>query len=557
MKKKLRIGLLIDNYFVSSLGLDIIEQINKSEHSEVILIIKKHKKLKRKKHVFARRLWENRNSWFYKCYLAIENKLFKSYSNFFCKRDLRKIVNCSTLNVVPKQVGLNDIISQEDVNKIKSENVDILIKLGFNVLRGDILKCCKYGVWAYHHGDNSLTRGGPVGVYEVLDQVKRTAVTIQILNENLDKSLIIGKVFLAPHRKSIIITRLRYWWKSKSLLLQKLKELHSIGEDEFFKRVKKQTVPTFYFNRLRHTPTNFELLKLVTINGYKYLKFKIKYRFNFDQWFLLFNFENKGSSISRSFYCFNRILPPKDRFWADPFIIEKNNKYFIFIEELVFKEHKGKISVIEMDENGNYSSPKVVLKENYHLSYPFLIEQDGELYMIPETSQSKSIQAYKCVEFPLKWELSKILMNNIQALDTTILKYKGKYWMFTNIRQNKNKSASADDDLFLFYADDLITDKWIPHPCNPIVSDVKCSRPAGKIFTEGGRLFRPGQNCTNRYGYGIQIKEIVELNETRYQEITVQSIFPNWSKDTKCIHTLNHSGKLTVIDSVITRTKYF
>jgi len=551
MKKKLRVGLLVDDHLVDSWVFDMVQKINASEHSEIILIIKKIQKVK-KKQTRIRRLWENRNSLFYHWYLTIEPIFFKPHTHLFYKRDLRKIIDCPTLSISPKEIGYDDVISEEDVNKVKSENVDVLIKLGFNHLKGNILKCCKCGVWGYHHGDSSVIRGSSKGSWEVLEKYKETAVIIQILREDLDDSIIIGKDFLSPHKYSITINKQWYFNKSKSLILKNLKELYFLGEDEFFKRVKKQNTPLFYFNSFKSTPTNVKLLKLVTKNIYKYLKFKIKYTFHFGQWFLLFNFENK-EAISKSFHLFKRILPPKDRFWADPFVIEKNNKYFIFIEELIFKENKGRIAVIEMDQNGNYSAPKVVLKEDYHLSYPFLIEQDGELYMIPETSQNKSIQAYKCVEFPLKWKFSKILMNNIHALDTTIVKHKGKYWMFTNVQENGG--ASANNELFLFYADDLITDKWIPHPCNPIVSDVKCSRPAGKIFTEGGRLFRPGQNCTNRYGYGIQINEIVELSETSYQEIKIQSILPNWSKDVKCIHTLNHSGKITVIDSLIDRAK--
>src|SRR5690606_21018624 len=110
----------------------------------------------------------------------------------------------------------------------------------------------------------------------------------------------------------------------------------------------------------------------------------------------------------------------------------------------------------------------------------------------PETSENKTIELYKCVDFPYKWELSKVLMNNVSAVDSTILKHNNKYWLFCNIKENEG--ASSLDELFLFYSDSLQEGEWISHPLNPIVSDVSQSRPAGHIFKENGRLYRPSQN---------------------------------------------------------------
>lgn len=160
-------------------------------------------------------------------------------------------------------------------------------------------------------------------------------------------------------------------------------------------------------------------------------KFKLVNFFFFKQWILLFKIE-KHDKISTSFFKFKKILPPKDRFWADPFIIEKNDKYYIFIEELIYKENKGKISLIEMDKNGNYSPAQVILERNYHLSYPFLFEENDTLYMIPETAENRTIELYKCIEFPEKWEFCTNLMEDVYAVDSTIVKKDNKYWLFCN-----------------------------------------------------------------------------------------------------------------------------
>jgi hypothetical protein len=118
-----------------------------------------------------------------------------------------------------------------------------------------------------------------------------------------------------------------------------------------------------------------------------------------------------------------------------------------------------------------------------------------------------------------------------------------------------HEGTSTYDELFLFYADQIITDKWIPHALNPIVTDVKNARPAGQFFWNNNKLYRPAQNCSVHYGYGIQINEVLELSETVYKERTVRSVTPDWEKDLIATHTLNEVNGLSVIDALIKKRK--
>ena len=144
-------------------------------------------------------------------------------------------------------------------------------------------------------------------------------------------------------------------------------------------------------------------------------------------------------------------------------------------------------------------------------------------------------------------------MSNLQAVDVTILKKKDRYWMFANIRENNG--ASTLDELFLFSSKELKSDQWQPHPQNPIISDVRSSRPAGKIFQYNNELYRPSQNSAKRYGHAMNINKIVTLNEDIYEEAIVNQIFPNWEKNVRATHTLNFDENLTVIDALIRKRK--
>jgi hypothetical protein len=298
-------------------------------------------------------------------------------------------------------------------------------------------------------------------------------------------------------------------------------------------------------------PNNRQMFGLWSALNAKYIFNKLKELLLFEQWILLYKL-NEDNQMSTSFFEFKKILPPKDRFWADPFVLQKDDKYFVFIEELLYARDKGHISVMTIDNTGICSPPVKVLETNYHLSYPFLIEDKGEIFMVPETAENKTIELYKCIDFPHKWRFERMLMKNITAVDSTILFHNGKYWLFANVITNKGASS---DELFLFFSDTLLNDKWMSHPLNPVVSDVRQSRPAGKPFVFNNKLYRPSQNCSVRYGFGMKINQIIELSETKYKEIVVDSILPAWDKKIIATHTLNSIGKLTVIDGLMVRKR--
>ena len=348
-----------------------------------------------------------------------------------------------------------------------------------------------------------------------------------------------------------------FYWKALSFVPNKMKELYDLGETEFYNNINElNSLPHFYSNQLYKTKNigNIKMIIFIFQSLYSFISDRISNILYLHQWILLYKF-NSTNSISKTFFRFKKLIPPLDRFWADPFVIKKEDSYYIFIEELMFNTNKGHISVITIDAKGNYKEPIKILEKDYHLSYPFLIENNGNLYMIPETKQNKKIDLYKCIDFPTKWEFKKTLIDNIEAVDTTILLKDNIYWLFTNIAVNKG--ASNLEELYIYWADNLDSEKWTPHPKNPVISDAKQARPAGKFFVYQNNLYRPSQNNNISYGYGMKINKVIELNKFKYLEKTVDSIFPNWDKNIIATHTINCDGELTVIDAILKRKRNF
>ena len=109
--------------------------------------------------------------------------------------------------------------------------------------------------------------------------------------------------------------------------------------------------------------------------------------------------------------------------------------------------------------------------------------------------------------------------------------------------------------LYLFYADSPMG-PWRPHRLNPVKVDVRSTRPAGRPFRHGGRLYRPAQDGAPVYGSAIVVHEILELTPTSFREVQIARISPEWRPGLSGTHTLNAAGSLTAIDARQRRSRF-
>ena len=80
-----------------------------------------------------------------------------------------------------------------------------------------------------------------------------------------------------------------------------------------------------------------------------------------------------------------KIIPDSKVFQADPFVVFKDDKYYVFYEELKFEDYHGYLRAAELDiENNRLINDKVILNLDYHLSFPNVFLEKGRYYMIPE-----------------------------------------------------------------------------------------------------------------------------------------------------------------------------
>jgi len=234
----------------------------------------------------------------------------------------------------------------------------------------------------------------------------------------------------------------------------------------------------------------------------------------------------------------------RGHFWADPCLAEDAGRRLLFVEEFPEGPGKGVIACLELDDDDHPRRLGIALEEPVHLSYPLPFRWQDAWYMTVESGAARRVALYRADDFPMRWTRVADLIVDRTCVDPTLHRHQDRWYLFANVSES---GGSTWDELFLFVADSPLG-PFHPHPANPIVSDVRCARSAGRLFHHRGRLVRPAQNCGPSYGAEIAFREVEELSETRYAERTLGRLAP-WASGMDGCHTYTATAGLEVLDA--------
>jgi hypothetical protein len=240
----------------------------------------------------------------------------------------------------------------------------------------------------------------------------------------------------------------------------------------------------------------------------------------------------------------HHLVPPPGRGWADPFLVRFDGQTLLFVEEWVDRERRGRIALVRLDEALRPSEPETVLALDGHLSYPQVFAWRDAWYLLPEQAARGGLELYRAESFPTTWAYDRTLIADPPLFDATIAEIDGRWWLFAAA---KAPGGTAADELLLFSADQPIG-PWRPHPRNPVLSDVRSARPAGRLIRRDGRWYRPAQDGSVSYGWALSLNRIDRLDDEGFRETRVAQLQPNWRKEVVGTHTLSEADDLTAID---------
>lgn len=195
-------------------------------------------------------------------------------------------------------------------------------------------------------------------------------------------------------------------------------------------------------------------------------------------------------------------------FVADPFLLRAEGRWWLFFEALEAGSKRGVIALASSEDGLRWTYERVVLREPFHLSYPYVMEWEGNYYMVPESHQDFAVRLYRAVEFPYRWERCATLVER-NCVDSSPFFYEGRWWMF---------SGAREDVLLLYMADDL-RGPWREHPRSPIVrGDRRLARPGGRVLVRDGQVLRFAQDGQAGYGSAVWPVVVDEISPTTYHE---------------------------------------
>ncbi len=217
----------------------------------------------------------------------------------------------------------------------------------------------------------------------------------------------------------------------------------------------------------------------------------------------------------------NPVLTARDvrdvraRYVADPFMLRRQSGWYMFFEVLE-ENGRGKIAYARSDDGQRWAYGGIVLEEPFHLSYPYVMAVDDEVYLVPESGAARDIRLYRANPFPSRWVLAETLLTGAAYSDSSLVHFHDQWWMFT-------VSDPSHNDTLRLYRANRSQGPWTEHPSSPVViSNPHWARPGGRVFEDAGRLFRYAQDDAPWYGRQIWAFEITELTARTYTERLVQ-----------------------------------
>jgi hypothetical protein len=545
-RRSLKIALIVDGEHVSKHVYDLAQWASASDTIRISHLIIQHRPQSRK-------TWMGRlTSRLRKGPVHIARALLWKLITRLEARDLAEIkayeghqATFNVGNLVPGRIHLTPIVSRsgfvhrfaaEDVETIKQRGFDLLIRCGTGILKGAILNSARLGVLSFHHADNRINRGGPPGFWEVYFRQSKTGFVIQRLTEELDGGDVLMRGHIptqATHLRNRAMLFDKSYWHLRALLLR-------VAETGELPRAEPHYP---YSGKLFVAPRLHELFTYTLGRACRSALGRLHR--------ILLRRERWGISYTQAdwphavLWRGTRIEAPAGRFLADPFVVSRDGMTCVFAEDFVYRTSKGHISVFDISQGGARELGTAVT-ENFHLSFPYLFEFNGTLYMCPESCAAKQIRVYECVRFPLEWKLSVISMRDVSAVDSMIFQENDLWWLLTNISTTEPAEHCAE--LHLFYAATPLTEHWEPHKLNPILFDPQRARNGGLLRDDRG-LIRVSQTQNfQSYGASANLNRITRITREEYAEELVSSITPTFMPGIHGTHHLHSNGAYTVWD---------
>jgi hypothetical protein len=550
-KEPLRVGVILDGPWIARASASVLRDMQAAEFASLELVILEGDQRDAPQRRFDR--LRAAGGLAFAAYATLDLRLAGSRDDPFALEDVREIV-AGIPTLAAGNVGEGAAWwSVEQVDRIRAAGLDVIVHLGSRAHRFPVIALSRHGVWSLSHGDLVRYRAGPAAYWELSDRNPTTSVELRCLDDRAG-DIVLDRATFATDPTSLARTRRTAAHGSAHLVVRNLRLLHERGWSwlQEHRPLADAATP----GKPRDRPPNaldvvawFGPLATRRLAGR--LMRLIRRQDQVLHWRMAIRMGHPSRLFDRpdDVAGFRWIESPPGHFYADPFIVERDERRWLFFEDFRYEHGKAVIACAEVGPDGALGDPHEIVAGPGHLSYPMVVLDGSEALLVPESSEAGVVRLYRATAFPESWSAVADLLPE-PAVDSTLWRDGGRWWLFTTLAESRGGAGM----LMLFHAD-RATGPWTPHPLNPISQDVRTSRGAGSLFRDGDRLIRPSQDGSRGYGYRLTFNEVTLLSETEYAERPGPSVTPERIPGLLGIHTYNRAGDVEVIDGKVARSR--
>jgi hypothetical protein len=454
----------------------------------------------------------------------------------------RKVDLAAELEGVPRiycevrKDGYSEYFYEPDLSEIASYDLDFVLRRGFGIIRGEILDVPEYGIWSFHHDDERKYRGSPPCFWEIYEGDPVTGAILQRLTDRLDGGIVLRRGFF-PTRRSHNANMNQVKYCSARWPAQVATDILR-GHTEYLDGPPTRTDAPVYTKPSPWQVLRYQTKRLRSL-GAGLARGSEKWTVGVIDTPLVDLLQSENTERTTWYPEL-----PAGQFIADPFGADLNGDRYIFFEKYSRAVGRGWISYSRLDGK-SMTDPEPALDPGFHISYPYLIESDGQLYCTPETKGMGKVRLYR-IESPTDFYHEETLLSGVSVSDPTVVEYDGRWWLFCT--HAADRWPGHNTDLYVWHAPAL-RGPWEPHANNPVKTDVRSARPAGTPIVTGEELYRPSQHCAGLYGGKITINRVETLTETAFSESAIGELKPAANDPySDGRHTVSAVSDVTLID---------
>jgi hypothetical protein len=532
---KLRLALLVDEEGVPRFGRAVIDDLLRADFVQIVGWLR-----------LPTARQTQRSS-------GLALTLFCKYveSRYHAAPDPLEMVDCAgplaETELKPIQIPAaeaNHLDSGSLTSQLRGLNPDVVVDLSSITVRGEFCAIPRFGFWRFHFGDSRKYPNGSGFLREIIDREALTAVElINIASDRVFDDVLCRGEFSTEPYPSRLMNRLGPVWSAQHFVIQQLWKLHTLGVDAL--RRPAQSTGIGGAAKAEGPPSGASIALWVSGKIAGRLRGKKK----IGNQGLIWRLATRKSAVplhvnpnTEALTEFRWLPVARGHSWADPRLYNHDSSNWLFFEQWQNGLTKGEIWCGLLGQDGSLSEVRPCLRRSYHLSYPQLLEEQGEIFLIPESEEAGGVDLYRARAFPDDWEFERRLIE-FPCVDPTVFWWRDRWWMIVSPQCVKGVAAIS----WLFSAPRL-TGPWLAHPAGPVAASAENARGAGAVFSYESKLIRPSQDCGLSYGRALIFNEILSLDGERYAENAIARVDAGWKPGLAGVHTYGRLNEWEVID---------